>query len=104
MGDQGGSMLKRSVVTVGRPLLRHPRLLGAAMIGGLSYALGRRRAAQAGQATWPPVAPASVSQPGMTPATGPDAALRLRTLADLHTEGKLTDEEFAAAKRQLLAL
>jgi Short C-terminal domain len=29
---------------------------------------------------------------------------RLRELSDLHTAGKLTDEEFAAAKRKLLGL
>jgi hypothetical protein len=29
---------------------------------------------------------------------------RLRELSDLHTAGKLTDDEFAAAKRKLLGL
>jgi Short C-terminal domain len=106
-------MFRRPIVLVGRPLLRRPRLLGAAVLGGLGYALGRARANQSGAATWPPVAPANVAQPGMAlqavspaaaTATAPDPITRLRELADLHTEGKLTDDEFAAAKRQLLGM
>ncbi len=97
-------MLRRPILMVGRPLLRRPRLLGAVVLGGLGYALGRGRANQSGAATWPPVAPASVAQPGMAPPTTPDSAMQLQSLAALHTAGKLTDDEFAAAKRQLLGM
>ena len=43
---------------------------------------------------------------GGSRSTGPAAGDvdRLRELSDLHTAGKLTDDEFAAAKRKLLGL
>jgi hypothetical protein len=46
----------------------------------------------------PSVGPSPDTQP---PTSGVD---QLRTLAELHDQGKLTDEEFAAAKRKLLGL
>ena len=63
-----------------------PRLIGAALIGGLGFAAGR------------------ASKPGVPESQPPSAELteRLKDLAGLHASGALTDEEFAAAKRQLL--
>ena len=82
-------MFRRRIVIV-----RRPRLLGAALIGGLGFAAGRasKGSPQAGQAASP--------SPQAAP---PDVAARLRELADLHASGSLTDEEFAAAKAKLLA-
>jgi hypothetical protein len=71
-------------------ILRRPRLLGAALVGGLGFAAGR---ASRGPSQTAPNAPA----PGPT-----DVAAKLKQLADLHSSGALTDEEFAAAKGKLL--
>jgi hypothetical protein len=71
-------MFRRRVV-----LLRRPRLLGAAVLGGLGFAAGRASRSP---------------QPA-----APDVTARLQQLADLHASGALTDEEFAAAKARLLA-
>lgn len=60
-------------------LVRRPRILGAALVGGAGFLLGRRRGS-------PPAEP-----------TG-----RLSELARLHQDGSLTDEEFAQAKREVL--
>jgi hypothetical protein len=47
------------------------------------------------QAAPPPPAPAAQ-------AAGPDLTAQLQQLAQLHTSGVLSDEEFAAAKAKLL--
>lgn len=70
-------------------IVRRPRLLGAALIGGLGFAAGR--ASRANQA----------SSGG--PVRSADLTSRLRELSDLHAAGSLSDEEFAAAKAKLLA-
>jgi hypothetical protein len=60
-------------------VVRRPRLLGAALLGGAGFLIGRRRGAQPAEPTG-----------------------RLSELARLHQDGSLTDEEFAQAKRELL--
>ena len=45
----------------------------------------------------------AAQQPAPAPAPAGDAA-ELQQLADLHTQGILTDEEFAAKKAQVLGL
>ena len=81
-------MFRRRLVIV-----RRPRLLGAALFGGLGFAAGRasRRPAAADTAA------SAVPQ-----AAEPDMTVRLKELADMHASGSLTDEEFAAAKAKLL--
>jgi hypothetical protein len=69
-----------------RPRFGRPRLLGAALIGGLGFAAGR--------ASKPSIPP--------TPAPEPELTGRLKGLADMHAAGALNDDEFAAAKRKLL--
>jgi Short C-terminal domain len=96
-----------------RPLLR------AAVVGGGAYVAGKRvaqrRADQESQdaeqdgrigdleqqqpGTGSP-APAADPAPG--PAAGSSMADQLGQLADLHQQGVLTDDEFAAAKAKLL--
>src|ERR1700753_3357164 len=96
-----------------RPLLR------AAVVGGGAYVAGKRvaqrRADQEMQdadqdgriddleqqqqgARPPPPAPAAPA----APAAGSSMADQLGQLADLHQQGILTDDEFAAAKAKLL--
>jgi hypothetical protein len=71
-------------------VFRRPRLLGAALVGGLGFAAGRasKGSAETGHAA--------------QPAAAPDLTSKLKELADLHASGALTDEEFAAAKSKLI--
>lgn len=99
-----------------RPLAR------AAMLGGAGYVAGKRaqqgaqreagqeerlaaleqqQAAQAPPAPTPPAPAAAAPAPAPAPGGG-DVVARLKELADLRDAGALTDEEFAAAKAQLL--
>lgn len=48
----------------------------------------------------PPPAPAAPAAP--PPAAEPDLTEELKKLADLHEQGILTDDEFAAAKAKLI--
>jgi hypothetical protein len=97
--------------------MRRRPLLRAAAVGGGAYMAGkhmeRRRAEQdyqdaeqnarlesleqqqGGYAQAPPPAPPP-------PAAGPSMMDQLSQLGDLHNQGVLTDEEFAAAKAKLL--
>jgi hypothetical protein len=45
----------------------------------------------------------AASAPATTVAPGHDLAGQLQQLAALHTAGALTDEEYAAAKKQLIS-
>lgn len=104
-----------------RPLAR------AAMLGGAGYVAGKRAQqgaqreagqeerlaaleqqqaaqappAQAAPAPTPPAPAATAPAPAPAPGGG-DVVARLKELADLRDAGALTDEEFAAAKAQLL--
>jgi hypothetical protein len=75
-------------------IFRRPRLWRTALVGGLGFAAGRasKRSAE----------PAVQRGPGQAPES-PQLTARLQELADLHSSGALTDAEFAAAKRKLLA-
>ena len=63
-------------------VVRRPRLLGAALLGGAGFLVGRRRCGQA--------------VPEAEPVD------RLSELARLHDDGSLTDEEYSQAKREVL--
>ncbi len=88
-------MFRRPIIVWGRPFARRPRLLGAALVGGAGYALGR--SSRRSSTTAPAAGPAQAS------AYDAEPVARLKELADLHAAGALTDEEYAAAKRRLLA-
>jgi len=98
-----------------RPLMR---VAGAAALGTVAYQSGKRHEQQAAindqaqeayAATQqlPPqqeyAAPAPVPAPAPAPAGG-DTTEQLAQLAQLHTSGALSDEEFTAAKAKLLGL
>ena len=85
----------------GRPILRTAAIMGTAtaVSGAVSHHQQQKYAAQDAQAQQqyapPPAAPA---------AGAPDITTELTQLAQLHTQGILTDEEFAAKKAQLLGI
>jgi hypothetical protein len=85
-------MFRRRAGFVGRPFLRRPRLLGAALIGGLGFAAGR-----ASKRLPEPALPAQAS-----PVADSDLAAKLKELTEMHASGALSDEEFSAAKSRLL--
>jgi membrane protease subunit (stomatin/prohibitin family) len=80
------------------PFVRRRPLLRAAVVGGGAYMAGKHMAnAQAEQA--------QQAQQTAVPApraAGPSMADQLNQLADLHNQGVLSDDEFAAAKAKLL--
>ena len=73
--------------------------LGLLFVVGLVKVLDERTPPPAGHVQTPAPPPATAF-----PAPGDDGIDRLRELAELHDRGKLTDEEFTAAKRRLLGL
>jgi hypothetical protein len=75
-----------------------------AVISGTATAVSGRvahRQAQkyAGQAAAAPAAPAAAAVPA-----GGDTSAKLQELANLHAQGILSDEEFAAAKAKALGI
>jgi hypothetical protein len=92
------------------PFVRRRPLLRAAAVGGVAYMgakAGTNRAVAQQQAA--AAAPAQAEAPPPPPApTAPvsaasDRIAQLQQLASLHDSGALTDEEFTAAKAQVLA-
>jgi len=89
------------------PFMRRRPLLRAAAVGGVAYMgakAGTNKAMQQEGAQQAQPAPAPAAAPAPAPAApgDDDTITRLQKLADLHTAGALTDEEFAAAKAQVL--
>jgi len=95
--------------------MRRRPLLRAAAVGGGAYMAGKRRAqAQAGQQDQDAAQDQRLSdleaQQAAVPAprdsgdqpAAPSMTDQLNQLADLHQQGVLTDDEFAAAKAKLL--
>jgi membrane protease subunit (stomatin/prohibitin family) len=73
---------------------------GAALVVGMRAGERRAQEAQAQQAA---AQEAPAAAPAATPA-GDDTTAQLKKLADLHDQGVLTDEEFAASKKKLLGI
>jgi hypothetical protein len=88
------------------PFMRRRPLLRAAAVGGVAYMgakAGTNRAMdQQGAAAQPAPAPAPAT-PAPAASAATDRISQLQQLASLHESGALTDEEFAAAKAQVLA-
>ena len=88
----------------GRPILRTAAIMGTAtaVSGAVSHHQQQKYAAQDAEqyAQQPPqYAPAPAAAPAE-----PDITAELTQLAQLHTQGILTDEEFAAKKAPLLGI
>jgi hypothetical protein len=73
-----------------------------AVAGGVHRRQQRRWAAQDQQAYAPPPQPAYAAPPATAPAAPPDPLAQLKELGELHAQGVLTDEEFAAEKAKIL--
>jgi hypothetical protein len=76
------NMLRRRFL-LGRPLVRRP-ILGAALVGGLAYVVGRRGSGQA--------------QASPTD----DTRARLRDLDRLRTDGTISNDEYQARRAELI--
>ncbi len=86
----------------GRPILRTAAIMGTAtaVSGAVSHRQQARYARQDAEAE-----PQQYAAPAPAAASAqPDMAGELTQLAQLHAEGILTDEEFAAKKAQLLGI
>jgi hypothetical protein len=95
---------------------RGRRLVGAAVVGGAAYHMGKSAAqAQAHeqaqdaqiqqmQAQQQTAAQPTYSAPAPAAAPGTDVTSELQKLAQLHQSGVLSDAEFAAAKQKLLGI
>jgi Short C-terminal domain len=101
-----------------RPLMR------AAMVGGVAYHAGKKtqqgreedaetqarlddleqQQSQQQQQAYAPPAPAAPPPPAPNQGISPEAMEQLKQLADLKSQGILTDEEFAAQKAKILGL
>jgi hypothetical protein len=69
----------------------------------VSNRVSRRQANRwAQQGTVPDPEPAYEPAPAAAPAPAADPIAQLKDLADLHTQGVLTDEEFAVQKAKIL--
>ena len=100
-------------------LRRRRPLLRAAAVGGTAYAVGRhsgrqreeaaqaesdqdQRIADLEQQQYQQPPPQQYQQPPPAAPAGPSMLDQLNQLTELHTQGALTDAEFAAAKAKLL--
>jgi hypothetical protein len=74
---------------------------GAALLIGMKAGERRGEAAQAQQQqAQQPAAPAPA--PAAPAPSGGDMSAQLQNLANMHSSGQLSDEEYAAAKKKLL--
>jgi Short C-terminal domain len=88
----------------GRPILRTAAIVGTASVvaGGVQHHQQEKYAAQDAAAQQEQFAQQPVAA---APESGePDITAELTQLAQLHTQGILTDEEFAAKKAQILGI
>jgi Short C-terminal domain len=90
------------------PFVRRRPLLRAAAVGGVAYMGARagtnRAMEQQGATAQPAPAPEPAPAPPAPAASAAsDRISQLQQLASLHDSGALTDEEFTAAKAQVLA-
>lgn len=89
----------------GRPILRTAAIVGtaSAVAGGVQHHQQQKYAAQDAEAQQEAMAQQQAAAPAPAPAEG-DLSSELTQLAQLHQQGILTDEEFAAKKAQLLGI
>jgi len=75
---------------------------GAALLIGMKAGERRAEAAQAQQQQQAAPPPAAAPAPAAPASTGGDMSAQLQNLANMHSSGQLSDEEYAAAKKKLL--
>ncbi len=78
-------------------------LIGAGVLFVLALVAEPRRGTPPAP-PYPPTYPPPYEPGTPVPPVPDDGVARLRELADLHTQGHLTDEEFVVAKRKLLGM
>jgi membrane protease subunit (stomatin/prohibitin family) len=93
---------------------RGRRLVGAAIVGGAAYHMGKSAAqsqaheqgqdAQLQQMQAQQAQPQYVQPAAPAPAPSTDVTAELQKLAQMHQSGLLSDAEFAAAKQKLLGI
>lgn len=87
----------------GRPILRTAAIVGTAtaVSGGVQRRQQQKYASQDAQTQ---AEAQQQSAPPPAPAAEPDLETQLTQLAQLHSQGILTDEEFSAKKAQILGI
>ncbi len=75
---------------------------GAALLIGMKAGERRAEAAQAQQQQQAAPPPAAAPAPAAPAPSGGDMSAQLQNLANMHSSGQLSDEEYAAAKKKLL--
>jgi hypothetical protein len=107
---RGLNLVKRDVETAMGMVRRRTRRRTMLIAGGAAYAAGSAGAAYAGKrsadsqddAGYEEEAPPAPPPPA--PTSGDSQADEIERLAELHSSGALTDEEFAAAKVNALGM
>ena len=89
------------------PFVRRRPLLRAAVVGGGAYMAGKHMANAQADQQYQDASQQQAQQAQQAPvpaprAAGPSMADQLNQLADLHNQGVLSDDEFAAAKAKVL--
>ena len=85
------------------PLRRRRPLVAAAMVGGVAHQAAKKGAeAGAEQAAEQAAQQAPAAPPAAPGGMTPEAMEQLKQLAELHTQGILTDAEFEAQKHKIL--
>ena len=91
------------------PFVRRRPLLRAAVVGGGAYMAGKHMANAQADQQYQDASQQQAQQAQQAPVPAPRAAAapsmadQLNQLADLHKQGLLSDDEFAAAKAKLLS-
>ena len=87
-----------------RRRMRRRAIVGGAAAAGLAYHAGKRRGEGEydDEGTEPEEPQSYAPPPPAQSVPDPDPLDELRRLGELHTQGVLTDEEFAAAKAKVL--
>ena len=85
------------------PLRRRRPLMAAAMVGGVAHHAAKKGAeAGAEQAAEQAAQQAPAAPPAAAGGMSPEAMEQLKQLAELHTQGVLTDAEFEVQKQKIL--
>ena len=106
MGRPGlvGTMARTAVVAgTASAVVGHSQRAQAEKAAGQEAQAAQQQQAIVDQAAAQAAAQVAAQQPAAAPAAGGDLISQLKELGDLKAAGVLTDEEFTAAKAQLLA-